>query len=170
MNQPYSQYRPRTKQALTVGTADKMLTPTDNNLANYGIYGGAGALGGAGIGALMELLSNKKDKSYLKSMLIGGGIGGGLGLGAKALGDFGLRDARLAKAMFRGHEALYQNLLNDLDTSDGLVDSVGDFVTNNFSGLRSDTEERIDSARRNIDNIDNSSALDALLARLNLLS
>jgi len=90
----YSHHSPTTKQALNVGSALKGLNPTDNQLANYGIYGGAGALGGAGIGALVELLKGEEDKDYLKAMLLGGGIGGGLGLGAKALGDYGLSDIK----------------------------------------------------------------------------
>jgi hypothetical protein len=94
MSRPYRHYNPNQKQAFTVEDGLKALNPTDNQLANYGIYGGAGALGGAGIGALIELLRNKEDKDYLKAMLLGGGIGGGLGVGAKALGDLNLEDEK----------------------------------------------------------------------------
>lgn len=95
MSLPYSHYAPanvNTKQAnVSVGEALGALNPADSQLANYGIYGGAGALGGAGIGALINLL---RGESALKGALIGGGIGGGLGLGAKALGDYSLSDSK----------------------------------------------------------------------------
>jgi hypothetical protein len=94
MSQFYSHYAPTTKQAVTVETALGHLNPTDNQLANYGIYGGAGALGGAGIGALIELLRNKEDKDYLRASLMGAALGGGLGLGAKTVGDYGLSDSK----------------------------------------------------------------------------
>jgi hypothetical protein len=93
MRRPYSHYAPVTKQAdISVGNALDTLNPTGNMLGDYGIYGGAGALGGAGIGALVELLRDKEEKDYLKAMLIGGGIGGGVGLGAKGLGDHYMKD------------------------------------------------------------------------------
>jgi hypothetical protein len=93
MRKPYSHYAPVTKQAdISVGQALDTLNPTGNMLGDYGIYGGAGALGGAGIGALVELLRDKEEKDYLKAMLIGGGIGGGVGLGAKGLGDHYMKD------------------------------------------------------------------------------
>lgn len=50
-------------------------------------YGVGGALAGAGLGAgggaLYELLKGKKDKNYLKAMLMGAGVGG---LGGGLLG------------------------------------------------------------------------------------
>lgn len=168
MSQPYSQYSPRTKQALSVGTANKMLNPTDSHLANYGIYGGAGALGGAGIGALMELLSNKKDKSYLKSMLVGGGIGGGLGLGAKALGEYGISDAR--EAWWGAGTSYLDNKrkLEELTTSDGILDYLGD-AYNNMTGKTDSVREDMNRDAETIKGITESSALDALLAKLRLM-
>jgi hypothetical protein len=63
----------------------------DASLPGYMLSGGAlGGLGGAGVGALAgaltEALRKKKEKDYLKSILIGSGIGGlaGAGIGAGA--------------------------------------------------------------------------------------
>lgn len=84
MNTPYWYYNPNVKQAFDVRD---ILNPVDNNKTNYGIFGGGGALAGAGIGALIEALKSDEEKNYLASMLIGGGLGAGVGLGAKNLGD-----------------------------------------------------------------------------------
>lgn len=58
--------------------ADVTVTDTHPNL----MYGAGGALGGAGIGALIQYL---RDKDILPGLLAGGLIGGGLGAGGKAL-------------------------------------------------------------------------------------
>jgi len=86
----YSHYRPILKQSnITVGDALAALNPTDNLLADYGIYAGGGGLAGAGIGALVNAL---RGESKLKGALIGGGIGAGAGAGLKALGNYALSD------------------------------------------------------------------------------
>jgi hypothetical protein len=107
MSTPYSHYSPVTKQAFDIKDYNpltlKGLNPTDDQLKNYGLWGGTGGAAGlglgAGIGALVNLL---RDESVLKGALMGGGtgalLGGGLGLGAKAYLDSntdaleGLRD------------------------------------------------------------------------------
>lgn len=75
------------KQAASLQDQHAFLNPTGNALADYGIYGGAGALGGAGIGALINLL---RDEDVLTGALMGGGAGLGLGLGGKALADMNM--------------------------------------------------------------------------------
>ena len=96
MNTPYWYYNPNVKQANNWGEDIKGaineygipgLNPYTDQLANYGLYGGLGALGGAGIGALVEALRGNEEKNYLKAILAGGGIGLGAGLGVKGLGD-----------------------------------------------------------------------------------
>jgi hypothetical protein len=84
----YSNHAPsQVKQALSFEDKHKYLNPTGNALADYGIYGGAGALGGAGIGALINML---RDEDPLKGAIMGGGAGLGLGLGGRALMGYGL--------------------------------------------------------------------------------
>ena len=71
----------RAKQALlTPG----MFSPYQNQLANYGVYTGGGALAGAGLGTLINAL---RGKSKLKGALIGGGLGAAGGAGLKGLSD-----------------------------------------------------------------------------------
>ena len=59
-----------------------LLNPTGNQMADYGIYGGLGALLGGGLGGLF---SDKKNR--LRNALLFALLGGGLGLGAKYVGD-----------------------------------------------------------------------------------
>ena len=94
------------------------LNPTSDNLANYGIYGGAGALTGAGAGALLSALLGK---SKLKGALIGGGLGAGAGVGVKALGDYTIKDQKksiedmLAKRdMLQAESKSLENILDKL--------------------------------------------------------
>ena len=56
---------------------------------DYLLYGGGGALAGAGIGALINKL---RGKDVLKGSLIGAGIGGGTGLAGTAIAN-ALEDA-----------------------------------------------------------------------------
>lgn len=53
-------------------------------MSDYAMYGGAGALGGAGLGALINYL---RDKSVAEGALVGGGIGGAAGLGTRGIMD-----------------------------------------------------------------------------------
>ena len=71
----------RTKQALVT---PGMFSPYQNQLANYGVYTGGGALAGAGLGTLINAL---RGESKLKGALIGGGLGaaGGAGLDRKSV-------------------------------------------------------------------------------------
>lgn len=88
----YNHFKPQTKKAgLNVG--DALDFTTGNQALDYGVAGGGGALLGGGIGALINKL---RGGSALKGGLLGAGIGGAAGLGAKALGDFALRDSRAA--------------------------------------------------------------------------
>lgn len=103
MNTPYWYYNPNVKQANNWGediegfyksyirpnlpNMHRVLNPNSNQYTNYGLFGGLGALGGAGIGALMEALKSDEEKNYLKALLIGGGAGAGMGLGFKGIGD-----------------------------------------------------------------------------------
>lgn len=85
----YSNHIPaHVKQAADLSDQHKFLNPTGNALADYGIYGGGGALGGAAIGALINML---RDEDILSGALIGGGAGLGLGLGGKAIADANMR-------------------------------------------------------------------------------
>lgn len=71
----------RTKQALVT---PGMFSPYQNQLANYGVYTGGGALAGAGLGTLINAL---RGESKLKGALIGGGLGAAGGAGLKGLSD-----------------------------------------------------------------------------------
>ena len=53
-------------------------------MSDYAVYGGAGALGGAGLGALINYL---RDKSVAEGALVGGGLGGAAGLGTRGIMD-----------------------------------------------------------------------------------
>jgi hypothetical protein len=55
-----------------------------SSAGDYAMYGGGGALGGAGIGALVNYL---RDKSVAEGALVGGGIGGAAGLGTRGIMD-----------------------------------------------------------------------------------
>lgn len=79
------------KQAIDVGKVLDTLKPTEDNLTNYGIYGGGGALAGGALGAIIQAL---RGKSILKGLLAGGVVGGGLGVGAKGLGDYVMSNTR----------------------------------------------------------------------------
>lgn len=54
-------------------------------LQDYALYGGGGALAGAGVGALVNAL---RGKSVGKGALIGGGLGGLAGLGTRGAMDY----------------------------------------------------------------------------------
>lgn len=56
-----------------------------SSASDYALYGGGGALGGAGLGALINYL---RDKSVAQGALVGGGIGGAAGLGTRGLMDY----------------------------------------------------------------------------------
>lgn len=161
MNTPYWYYNPNVKQAFDVRDALTALSPVKNQYGNYGIYGGAGALGGAGIGALLELLKDKKDRNYLKSMLIGGGIGGGLGLGAKGLGDYLLSDA--TNKLTEKEEAKKPHQA-EIDAFKNYSRLRQIFDTNDMQSAKFE----IDKLRRQQQDILNSSALDAILGKFNL--
>ena len=60
----------------------KLLNPTGNQAADYGIYGGGGALLGGGLGALLSSKENRLRNALLFALL-----GGGLGVGGKYLAD-----------------------------------------------------------------------------------
>ncbi len=87
----YNHFKPQTKKALNVG--DALDFTTGDKALDYGVAGGGGVLLGGGIGALINKL---RGGSALKGGLLGAGIGGAAGLGAKALGDFALRNERAA--------------------------------------------------------------------------
>jgi hypothetical protein len=53
-------------------------------IGDYAMYGGAGALGGAGLGALINYL---RDQSVAQGALVGGGLGGAAGLGTRGIMD-----------------------------------------------------------------------------------
>jgi len=82
--------------------ASKHISEGDNNLANYGIYGGGGALLGGGVGALIQYL---RDEDILPGLVTGGLVGGGLGVGAKALGDQYFKPLQELGPMMRADEA-----------------------------------------------------------------
>jgi hypothetical protein len=89
LSSAYSNHVPaHVKQAAGLDQQHAFLNPTGNALADYGIYGGGGALGGAAIGALINML---RDEDALTGALVGGGAGLGLGLGGKALLDANMR-------------------------------------------------------------------------------
>lgn len=73
-------------------------SPTDSQYANYAIWGGGGALAGAGIGALINKL---REKNVLEGLLYGAGIGGASGLGLKGLADIFAGEAQRFKREFR---------------------------------------------------------------------
>lgn len=114
------------KQAATLKDQHAFLNPTGNALADYGIYGGAGALGGAGIGALINLL---RDEDVLTGALIGGGAGLGLGLGGKAIVDANMRPSIAAllkheqdqNAILNRYNARGENLLKSKENNPELL-------------------------------------------------
>lgn len=65
----------------------KFFNPFSNNLTNYVNSGLIGGIGGGIISAFIEDFKKKEEQNYLKAILTGGGIGAGVGLGAKGLGD-----------------------------------------------------------------------------------
>lgn len=73
----------------------RILNPTSDQLANYGIYAGGGGLAGAGVGALVNAL---RGESKLKGALIGALLGAGGGVGVKGIGDYVADEYLLGKA------------------------------------------------------------------------
>jgi hypothetical protein len=69
--------------------------PEEDNASNYGIVGALGVGLGAPAGLLIEYLSDKKEKNYLKSLLLGGLTGGAAMIGSKALSDATLGDGHI---------------------------------------------------------------------------
>ena len=100
-------------QSLNVG--DALDFTTGDKALDYGVAGGGGALLGGGIGALINKL---RGGSALKGGLLGAGIGGAAGLGAKALGDFALRDSR---AMDDVSNASISKLKGDAETTRKMI-------------------------------------------------
>lgn len=99
--------------ALNVG--DALDFTTGDKALDYGVAGGGGALLGGGIGALINKL---RGGSALKGGLLGAGIGGAAGLGAKALGDFALRDSRAADDL---SNASISKLKGDAETTRKMI-------------------------------------------------
>jgi hypothetical protein len=62
----------------------KAIKVSASSAGDYAMYGGAGALGGAGLGALVNYL---RDQSVAQGALVGGGIGGAAGLGTRGIMD-----------------------------------------------------------------------------------
>ena len=58
------------------------LNPTTSSTGNMALYGGGGALLGGGLAALLSSPKNRKRNALMYALL-----GGGLGIGAKMLGD-----------------------------------------------------------------------------------
>ena len=58
------------------------LNPTSSPIGNMALYGGGGALLGGGLAALLSSPKNRKRNALMYALL-----GGGLGIGAKMLGD-----------------------------------------------------------------------------------
>lgn len=58
------------------------LNPTSSPTGNMALYGGGGALLGGGLAALLSSPKNRKRNALMYALL-----GGGLGIGAKMLGD-----------------------------------------------------------------------------------
>ena len=102
--------------ALNVG--DALDFTTGDKALDYGVAGGGGALLGGGIGALINKL---RGGSALKGGLLGAGIGGAAGLGAKALGDFALRDSRAADDL---SNASISKLKGDAETTRKMINKL----------------------------------------------
>jgi hypothetical protein len=71
----------------------------DDNASNYGIAGALGVGLGAPAGLLIEYLRDKKEKNYLKSLLLGGLTGGAAMVGSKALSDATLGNGEIAESL-----------------------------------------------------------------------
>jgi len=74
----------KTKEEEAAGRASLRgyLNPTSSSTSNMALYGGGGALLGGGLAALLSGPKNRKRNALLYALL-----GGGLGIGAKMLGD-----------------------------------------------------------------------------------
>ena len=88
-------------RALSLATERPLDSPdyTPSSAGDYALYGGAGALGGAGLGALINYL---RDQSVAEGALVGGGIGGAAGLGTRGVMDY--MNSRAAEQSFRERE------------------------------------------------------------------
>jgi hypothetical protein len=88
-------------RALSLATERPFDSPdyTPSSAGDYALYGGAGALGGAGLGALINYL---RDESVAQGALVGAGLGGAAGLGTRGLTDY--MKSRSAEQSFRERE------------------------------------------------------------------